>query len=187
MGIRLSGTYNRGILFLNTIENKSDRLNTSIDFTIENRKKEIVDILFGVNWGYNQSKYSVNNTFDQKFNTFNYFSDLTLTLKKEWTVGTSFDYTIYQGEDFSDQRQVPMWNASISKPVFRNRGTIEISARDLLNQGIGVNRQNNLNFIEDTKIKSLGRYVMVTFSYSLTLLGDQSSGGIIIQEGRRRR
>ena len=186
MGIRLTGTYNRGILFLNTIENKSNRLNTSIDFTIENRKKNIVDILFGVNWGYNQSKYSVNKTFDQQFNTFTYFSDWTLTLRKDWTVGTSFDYTIYQGEDFADQRQVPMWNASVSKPVFRNRGTIEISARDLLNQGIGVNRQNTLNYIEDTQIRSLGRYVMLTFSYSLTFLGDQSSGAIQVKERRRR-
>jgi len=187
MGIRLSGTYNRGFLFLNTIENRSNRLNTSIDLTIENRKKEMIDILFGVNWEYNQSKYSVNKNFDQKFNSFTYFSDWTLTLIKDWTIGTSFDYTIYQGNDFTNQRQVPMWNASISKPVLRNRGTIEVSARDLLNQGIGVNRQNTLNYIEDTKIKSLGRYVILTFSYSLTMLGEQSSNGIIIKERRRKK
>ena len=111
---------------------------------------------------------------------------MTLTLKKDLTIGTSFDYTIYQGEDFGDQRQVPMWNASVSKSVFKQRGTIELAARDLLNQGIGINRQNTLNYIEDINITSLGRYFMMTFSYSLTVLGDQSSGGVIIKEKRRR-
>ena len=186
MGIRLSGTYNQGILFLNSIENKSNRLNTSIDFTIENRKKDIVDILVGVNWSYNQSKYSVSKTFDQKFNTITYFSDWTLTLMKDWTIGTSFDYTIYQGADFANQQQVPMWNASISRPVFKHRGTIEVAARDLLNQGIGINRQNTLNYIEDTRVQSLGRYVMLTFSYSLNFLGDRSSGAIKVETKRRR-
>jgi len=186
IGISLNGTFNQGILFLNSIENNSNRLNTSIDFTIENRKKEVVDILFGINFGYSQSKYSVSTTFDQKFSTFSYFSDWTWTLKKDWSIGTSFDYTIYRGEDFADQRQIPMWNASISKSVLKNRGIIEISARDLLNQGIGVDRQNTLNYIEDTQIQSLGRYVILTFSYSLSLLGDRSPNGIIVKERRRR-
>ena len=80
-----------------------------------------------------------------------------------------------------------MWNASISKPIMKNRGTIEFSARDLLNQGIGIDRRNTLNYIEDVSINSLGRYFMLTFSYSLTLLGDQSKGGIFFDSGRRRR
>ena len=186
IGISLNGSYNRGFLFINSIENKNNRWNTSLDFTIENRNKKNVDILLGTNWSYNQSSYSVSNSFNQNFNTWTYFSDWTLTLNKDWTLATSFDYTVYQGEDFENQRQIPLWNASISKSVFKQRGTIEFAARDLLNQGIGINRQNNFNYIEDVNIKSLGRYVMMTFSYSLRGLGEQSSGQIIIDEGRRK-
>ena len=88
---------------------------------------------------------------------------------------------------FESQRQVPMWNASASKSIMKNRGTIELSARDLLNQGIGIDRRSTLNYIEDVKINSLGRYLMLTFSYSLSMLGDQRPGGIMIETGGRRR
>ena len=186
INVGLNGNYSRGILFLNAIENQSTRWNTSLDFTIENRQKNVIDVLFGINWGYNQTTYSEAKSFDQKFNTLTYFSDWTLTLKKDWTIGTSFDYTVYHGDDFGNQRQVPMWNASISKPIMKSRGTIEFSARDLLNQAIGIDRRSTLNYIEDVEINSLGRYFMLSFSYSLTVLGDQSNKGIMIDTGRRR-
>ena len=187
MNLSLNGNYNRGILFLNEIENQSDRWSTSVDFNIENRKKKVVDILLGINWSYNETQYSVNKSFNQNFNTINYYTDWTLSLKKDWTLGTSFDYTIYQGDGFENQRQVPIWNASVSKSIMKNRGTIELSGRDLLNQGIGIDRRSSLNYIEDIKINSLGRYLMLTFSYSLTMLGDQTPGGIMIETGGRRR
>ena len=187
MNLSLNGNYNHGILLLNNIENESDRWSTAIDFKIENRKKKVVDILLGINWGYNQTSYSINESFNQNYNTLNYYTDWTFSLKKDWTLGTTFDYTIYQGGGFDNQRQVPMWNASVSKSVFKNRGTIELSARDLLNQGIGVDRRSTLNYIEDVRINSLGRYLMLTFSYSLTMLGDQTPGGIMIETGGRRR
>lgn len=187
MNLTLNGNYNKGILFLNNVENQSDRWSTSVDFNIENRKKKIVDILFGVNWSYNQTQYSINKSFNQAFNSINYYTDWTLSLKKDWTIGTSFDYTFYQGDGFEDQRQIPIWNASVSKSIMRNRGTIELSARDLLNQGIGIDRRSTLNYIEDVSINSLGRYLMLTFSYSLSMLGDQTPGGIRIETGGRRR
>ncbi|MEM6965758.1 MAG: TonB-dependent receptor, partial [Bacteroidota bacterium] len=187
INLRFNANNNRSSLFLNGIENTSNRWNTSIDFTIENRKKEIFDVLFGLNWGYNQTTYSESKNFDQQFNTLTYFTDWTLNLKRNWTIGTSFDYTLYRGEDFTNRRQVPMWNASVSKPILKSRGTVEFSVRDLLNQGIGVDRRSTLNYIEDIRINSLARYFMLTFSYSLTVLGDQNKGGILIESGRRKR
>ena len=187
MNLTLNGNYNKGILFLNNVENQSDRWNTSVDFNIENRRKKVVDVLFGVNWSYNQTQYSINKSFNQAFNSINYYTDWSLSLKKNWTIGTSFDYTLYQGDGFENQRQIPIWNASVSKSIMKNRGTVELVARDLLNQGIGIDRRSGLNYIEDIKIKSLGRYLMLSFSFSLNKLGEQSPNGNIIEVGGRRR
>ena len=172
---------------MNNVENQSDRWNTSVDFNIENRRKKVVDVLFGVNWSYNQTQYSINKSFNQAFNSINYYTDWSLSLKKNWTIGTSFDYTLYQGDGFENQRQIPIWNASVSKSIMKNRGTVELVARDLLNQGIGIDRRSSLNYIEDIKIKSLGRYLMLSFSFSLNKLGEQSPNGNIIEVGGRRR
>ena len=186
MNLGINGQFSRGILFLNGIENEADRWNTSVDFSIENRQKDIIDVLLGVTWGYNQATYSEAKSFDQRFSSINYYTDWTLTLKKDWTITTSFDYTLYQGDDFGNQRQVPRWTASVSKPILKSRGTLELSARDILNQGIGIDRRSTLNYIEDVEVNSLGRFFMLTFSYSLTVLGDQTRGGIFIDGGRRR-
>ena len=185
--LSLRGTYNRSILFVNDIKNDADRWNGSIDFSIENRKKDIVDILLGTVYSYNETQYSINQNFDQSFSTLTYYADLTLNLKKDWAITTSFDQMIYRGEAFQEQRQIPMWEASISKYFLKNkRGQLELSARDLFNQGIGINRNSNLNYIEDIQINSLGRYYMLTFTYALSMFGEPK-GGIEIREGRRRR
>ena len=185
--LELRGTYNQSILFVNEIENDANRWNGSIDFSIENRKKDVVDILLGTVFSYNETQYSINQNFDQSFSTLTYYADLTLNLKKDWAITTSFDQMIFRGEAFQEQRQIPMWEASISKYFLKNKkGQLELSARDLFNQGIGIDRRSNLNYIEDVKINSLGRYFMLTFTYALSMFGEQK-GGIEIQQGRRRR
>jgi hypothetical protein len=44
--------------------------------------------------------------------------------------------------------------------------SLSISANDLLNRSVGVNRQVSLNTIEDRKSAVLSRYFLVTLSYS---------------------
>ena len=43
IGTRVSSSYNRSILFVNTLENNVNRYTNSIDFSIENRKKDFFD------------------------------------------------------------------------------------------------------------------------------------------------
>ena len=81
--------------------------------------------------------------------------------------------------------EVPIWNASFAKYIFKDkRGQIKISANDLLNQNIGINRRAELNFVEDERIKSLGRYFMLSFFYSLKGFGSNGGSSIQINESR---
>jgi outer membrane beta-barrel protein len=184
--INLDGSYNRGILFINTISNNMDKWYTSLDISLENRKKEFVDILGGVEWAFNKTSYSVNTDFNQIFSSLNYYGDLSFNFKKGWNFNTTLDYTFYQGDSFNDLEPVPMWAASISKSFLKNRrGELKLAAVDILNQGVGIDRNSTLNYIEDTRINSLGRYVMLSFTYSLSAFGDQGMGGIQISSRRR--
>ena len=47
------------------------------------------------------------------------------------------------------------------------KAQIKLSGFDLLNQNIGISRNSDLNYLEETQIQSLARYFMLTFSYSL--------------------
>jgi len=51
-----------------------------------------------------------------------------------------------------------------------------LGVTDILNQNQNINRSSNLNFIQDTRILSLGRYYMLSLSYSFSGFGQQGGG-----------
>jgi hypothetical protein len=70
-----------------------------------------------------------------------------------------------------------LWNASISRQILRfNRGEIKLSAVDLLNQNIGISRTSNQNYIEDSRVKTLQRFFLLSFTYSLSKTGLNNNG-----------
>jgi hypothetical protein len=73
---------------------------------------------------------------------------------------------------------VPLWNASISKQVLKfNRGELKFSARDLLNKNIGISRNTNNNYIEDSRVLTLRQFFLLSFTYSLSKTGLNNTGG----------
>ena len=77
-------------------------------------------------------------------------------------------YTAYSGRTSGYNTNVALWNASISKQVFKSKkGEIKLSTFDLLKQNIGVDRNGNANYVEDVSYKVLQRYFTAGFTYSL--------------------
>lgn len=171
-GISPGSRYTRSILFVNGTENNSDRFVSSLRLELENRKKEKWDATIGVSFSHNLTEFSENTDLNQEFLTTNYFADLTLNLPKNWRVGSSFDYTLYQGEAFSETEAIPVWRAEVSRIFLKNdRGQLKFRVFDLLNQNQGFSRNSTFNYIEEVNSNALGRYYMLSFTYSLTQLG----------------
>ena len=73
---------------------------------------------------------------------------------------------------------IPIWNAGVSKFFLKNkRGELTLAARDLLNRNVGINRTANLNYVEDVRTASLGRYATLKFTYALNKMGGPGGGG----------
>jgi hypothetical protein len=74
--------------------------------------------------------------------------------------------------------KIPIWNASLSKQFLHyNRGELKFSASDLLNKNVNVSRTTNQNYIEDSRIITLRRFFMLTFTYSLNKTGLNNARG----------
>jgi hypothetical protein len=58
-----------------------------------------------------------------------------------------------------------------------NRGEIKFSARDLLNKNIGISRNTNNNYIEDSRVLTLRQFFLLSFTYSLSKVGLNNGGG----------
>jgi len=186
ININTNLSYNHGILLVNNVENKTDRVITSVDVSIENRKKEVVDIAVGAKLSHNTTKYSVSKNLNQTFLNQTYYADFALQFGKTWSLGSSMDYALYSGESFGSSREIPIWKASLSKFILKNkRGQFKFSVFDLLDKNVGINRNSELNYIEEERIRSLGRYFMFGFSYSLSGFGGNNSPGIDIQVRQR--
>jgi hypothetical protein len=99
-------------------------------------------------------------------------------LPKRFFFATDFSYTINTQRAAGFNAKIPIWNASFSKLFMKyNRGEIKITAFDLLNKNIDINRTSNLNYIEDSRVNTLQRFFMLSFTYSLTKSGLSTGGG----------
>ncbi|MBL0153828.1 MAG: hypothetical protein IPP93_10180 [Chitinophagaceae bacterium] len=53
---------------------------------------------------------------------------------------------------------------------------MKLAVRDLLNKNIGITRNTNNNYIEDSRVNTLRRYFMLSFTYSLSKTGLNNAG-----------
>ena len=169
--------FNRGISFVNALENTFNRFTPSVDFSLENRKKEIMDWMIGADLSLTSTTYSENQEFNQSFLNQTYYIDYSIDFAKTWAFSSTLDYQIYSDVAFGEREVVPLWQAAITKFVFHNKGQIKLSVYDILNQNLGVNRTSNLNYIREERVVSLGRYFMLTLGWSLSGFNNQGGNG----------
>lgn len=176
---------NRGITPVNGIDNRTCRLESRNTLRLEYRYKEIIDISTSAAISYNQTAYSLNSALNQSFVNQNYDVEGNFKLVKTLNFSTAIDYSIYNFAGSSFNQKVPLWNASVSKFFLKNnRGELKLSVVDLLNRNVGISRNAQMNFLQDERIRSLGRYFLLSFTYSLKGLGGLPSGGVrIIRQG----
>jgi len=175
IGTRAS--YQQSKVFLNSTENIRDRYIGNINAKIENRKKTTIDWEISGRWSYNITQYDMNPRCQKFFNKSTH-ADLTYNIKKSFSISTSMDINFYSEEQFGEAMTIPIWKASISKYILKDqKGEIKLSAFDILNQNIGISRVNGLNFVENSEITSLGRYLMFSFTYAIRATGSENKSG----------
>ena len=94
-----------------------------------------------------------------------------------WTVGTSgweirtdANYRWYNGYT-TDQPSEFIWNASISKQILRKQATIALRANDILGQSRAQNIAITDNYYQETRNNTIGRYIMLTFTWRFGTFG----------------
>jgi outer membrane receptor protein involved in Fe transport len=174
--LRMETQWARGLNLLNDLENQTDQimLVPSVRYSFTGSEK--IEPYLEFSWNYNRIRYATQPDFDQNYSSANYQAGIDAQLPAKLAFSTSFDMNNYYWSDQQAQK-IPIWNVSLSRFLLKgDRGELKFSVTDLLNKNRGIDRYADLSFFQEQRIRSLGRYFMLSFLYSL-----RPQGGVQIR------
>ncbi len=164
--------------FVNSFENNIKTWSVGPEISLDMNPNDKLNISIETNFNYNNTKYSLQSAMNVNYLSQEYSTSFDWQLPKSFFFSTEFTYTINSQRAQGFNTKVPIWDASISKQFLRyNRGELKLSARDLLDKNVGISRNTNQNYIEDSRVNTLRRFFMLTFTYSLSKTGLNNIGG----------
>ncbi len=85
---------------------------------------------------------------------------------------SDINHNFYIGYDDQAGKPSTMWNASLSKTLFKEAATLKVKVYDILKDAKNLTRTTTENYIQDVVNNTLGQYVMVTFTWRFGNFGD---------------
>jgi hypothetical protein len=170
--------YDKNKQFLNGAGNTINTYSLGPELRLDMSPTTKLDLTLVGGINYNNSKYSLQSTLDAVYFSQNYEVNVNWQMPKSFYFSTEFTYTVNNRLADGFNLRVPLWNASISKQFLKyNRGELKFSAFDLLNENVNISRSSNQNYIEDSRTKTLQRFFMLSFTYSLSKNGLGAANG----------
>lgn len=117
-------------------------------------------------------------TPDQEYFNQTYRSELTLNFLKRFAYNTSFDHLIYKSTTTDFSEIMSFWNMWLSCFVLKNNaGEIKVGVNNLLDQNNSVVQSTGENYIQQQTTNNLGRFYMLSFTYTLNKHLNPMGGG----------
>ena len=168
--------------FINGTGNDIKTLTFGPQVTVDMNPTEKLNLTIGAAINYNKTNYSLQSALNTSYLSQEYSTSIDWEMPKKFFFSTDFMYTINSQRAAGFNTKVPLWNASISKQMLKyNRGELKFSVRDLLNRNVGITRNTNNNYIEDSRVLTLRQFFLLSFTFSLSKTGlteDIHGGGM---------
>jgi len=165
---RINGSYSEYFSEINSAINETQTKSGTLALSLENNKKEKVDASIGASWNKNYTTFTSGNNADRDYLKQSYYTKLDWNVTNRFNIVSQFKYDIYTDSNFGTDEGVPIWNATVSYGLNESKSlTIMISALDILNKNIGIERNSSDNYFEEVNKEVLGNYYMLSLTYNL--------------------
>jgi len=169
VNLRLNENWHKGINIVNENENELNSLTHGIDFNIENHKKQFFDARLGASVSYTDTRYSIQDELNNQYFNTAYYADLYIMPSETWNVNLTGRLTNYNSQNLDENLSIPSIDAEINYYFLKgNRGVLSLRAIDLLDKNKGFQQVSDVNYIMQINSNTLGRYILLSFSYRLT-------------------
>lgn len=166
-------TLNRGFSYVNGVENINTNFSQRVSLSIENRKKTSWDIIIGGAFRMSDARFSIRKSLDNTYSDLSCFTEVRYNPNKHWNFQYKTDITNFNSQSFKKAITIPLIGAEISYYFLKdNRGALTLQGIDLLNRNTGIERTNELNFLQEQRSNMLGRFFMFSFKYRLNKFGE---------------
>ncbi|MEE4176017.1 MAG: outer membrane beta-barrel family protein [Bacteroides sp.] len=160
-------THSESINILNQVEQDiaNNILGANARYTF--RPNDNFETNLTANFNQQLTKYEFS-VLEQAFLNQTYGIESSWTFLKNYRIGGGYRYQIYEGRTEAFDRKIPILDFNFSRSFLKgNAGELKFSGYNLLNQDMGVTQTADANYIQRQVTNSLGRYFLLTFTYSL--------------------
>ena len=143
-------------------------------------RNDFVELVAGGRTNMSKSFYTMNAVNQNATWSNNASFEMNWTLPFGMNLITDLNYRWYNGYTTPQEPEF-IWNAEITQLLFNNTCTLALRAYDLLNQAKNLFVTDASNYHQETRNNTLGRYVVISFTYRFGTFGGnrgkRGSGG----------
>ncbi len=177
LGLNFTRSQSQSLLNNESNYSRNTTLGNSIIWTTN--LKEKWDVNFTSNTTFNFARYSLQPSQDADYFSQYVSTEITYYTKSGWQFATDFDYTYNGGRSSGYNTSIPLWNASITKSVLKDKNAeIKLYVFDMLHQNQAITRDVTSSYIKDATTNVLRNYFMLSFSYNLRKFKGQQNNGM---------
>lgn len=172
--IGISENYNRAVVPVNHVENINNTFTHEVNLTLANRKKEKIEAEISGSAAISSARYSLDRALNNDYYKYSGIARISYRPVSYLYFMAEADISYYDALNFSQPVTIPLLNAEVSYFFLKaKRGVLTLEAFDLLNRNTSIRRISQLNFLEEIRSNIIGRYVMLSFKYRLSLMGKE--------------
>ncbi len=162
----LNGGYQSGVTPINGAENRTQQWRIGTSTRLEYRFKEILELALKYSYDFTQTHYDL--AASQRFDIQDWEAETNWTMTPDSRLSINFDYNLNHSTSLNSTIGIPLLNLSFSRFYFANRSLeCRLLVVDALNRNTGVTRTADANYFQTERTRSLGRYGLVMFVYSM--------------------